>query len=559
MCGTEVSARRALERVFELAGESASGWWVLNTTAVHVPNGNTDLDLLVGIPNTGLLIVEVKGWTAFDVNDEGKWSFERRPGKFESAGTGPYAQAERCEYLLLDLLDLLRGSKDLPMGDLPKIGSAVLFGRLHSSTTALPVLNRQRTLFRDTFCPSDMTEQQALKILSRLRAKLQEQFSPNRRTDNGVARLHNVYDCLRPLCSVRCGLAAFADESQIRIDALTEVAFEERASMYSGTRLYVEGAAGTGKTVLALKLAVERARLSGRPAIYVCYSTLLAQEVRQTPWIQQENVIIGTPEDLLESVGRSDLVEAAVDNETQALFAAQNAAALLGLPVPVGRPRAYLDDPVFVEGLVRAMADAEIDSAAVVIDESQDFSDSMIEGLSTLAGPNDLVGVFVDPRQTTRRERALQAWKRPLCVDGGDVFTLTRNYRNGDRIIDVVESEFNIGYERPPRGASPAEVRIERYRSAKELPELVNGVVRSLKEDGLDPTVIVTGVQAAELTALVELGTNPQDVDAFKGLERRCVVLVQGAASNPLDPNREDVYVGLTRATTVLFVVRQER
>jgi hypothetical protein len=558
MCGSELDARRALQDVFQSAGSAADGWWVLNTISVGVAQGNTDLDLLVGIPNVGLLIIEVKGWTSFEVDDYGKWSYPKARGRQE-VGDGPYKQAEREEYLLLHLLSDLRGQQSLSNGDLPKVGSCVLFGNLDSSIAEMSAINKPRTLYRDTFCPTrTMTENDATTILQRLRSILTSQAQPVRSTSNTQSRLNEIRQLLSPLCSVR-GLSIFLESSQIRIESLSEAALGERALAYEGNLLYVEGAAGTGKTCYALKLAVERSRGSGQLALFVCFSKRLAAEVRETPWLTSENVLIGTPEEILEHYGGQALLQDFLDQDIAATEAANQASALIGISVPTSLPRAYLESSKFAEALVAAVADSGVEFSAVLIDEAQDLYEPLLDGLSSLIDNQGLFAVFADPRQTTRRERSGLPWSKPSSLLNSDDQHLKMNYRNGDRIIDAVEHEFDINYGRPPRGAPPAEVLIETYRSVEEIPHLVSHVMEEMTTQGLNPVLLISGVQERELNALTSIGVEPIDVDEFKGLERKCVVLLLGPNPSPLDPNREDLYVGLTRATTYLIVIRRQK
>lgn len=557
-CGTELTARRAIEKLINAAGTAGEGWWALNAVSVRTTDGNTDVDVLVGIPNVGLLIVEVKGWTQFSVDHEGKWSYRGAQNTTVEAGDGPFKQAERQEYLLLKLLVSLRDRRKLSTGELPKIGSCVLFGNLMSKAPNLPPLDQPRTLFRDTLCHDHLDETTAKNTLAHLRKTLTNQYNPSRPTNNGAERLGEVQETLSPLCSVK-GMSVFADDSQIRLDAIAEAALGEKASMFTGSRLYVEGAAGTGKTVYALKLALERSRASGRPALYTCFSRRLAEEVRATPWIDANLVMIGTPEELLERFGGRATLEGFLREEENAAEAARRTAELMGTDLAETPPRAYLENPSFAEALVDAVADSQVEFSAVVVDEAQDLADDLLDGLSSLVSMSDLFAVFADPRQTTRRERALRPWRMPTSLEGGTSLTFTCNYRNGDRIIDTVENEFSIGYARPPRGASPAEVRIEEYVSANEIPSLVAHLVTELRDEGLEPEVLVSALQSKERDELTALSVSTTEVDEFKGLERQCIILIQGPHPNPLDPNREDSYVGMTRATTVLTLVRRQQ
>ena len=559
MCGSERDARRAVENAINSSSDGFEDWWVLNSIEVRGPKGNTDVDVLVGVPNIGLLIVEVKGWTSFDVDDQGRWTYLGKGGRPVDAGDGPYSQAHRQEYLLLELLTSLRNQGVLSKGPLPKIGSRVLFGNLDSHTQGLTELQRVETLFRDTFCPAGhATQESGRELLNRLRQALATRAKPNRDMENSKERLNEVRRALSPCCSVK-GLASFVNASQIRMDELTEGALGELAAWYDGSKLYVEGAAGTGKTCFALKLAVERSQRTGRQALYICFSKRLAEEIRDTPWIREENVRVGTPEDLLEQLGDLGLLSEFEQGEQQAAEAARQAFELMGITPTESFPRAYLESSDFSDALINAFIDSEHDFCALVVDEAQDLPEELLRALSVIVGPDDLFAVFADPRQTTRRERSGLPWARPLFMDDAEQRVLKRNYRNGDRIIDHVEKEFEIGYGLPPLGASPAEVVIEEYRVASDVTESVRMVVAGLKQGGLEPTILTAGVHVQSLADLQDLGTEVADVDDFKGLERKCVVLALGPDVNPLDPNREDLYVGLTRATTHLTVVRPQR
>jgi hypothetical protein len=559
VCGKESDARRVVEDAIRLAGAAAEGWWVLNSIEIRESKGNTDLDLLIGIPNVGLLIVEVKGWTAFEVTQNGEWFYSGRAGQRISATQGPYKQAHREEYLLLDFLSTLRSRGKLTTGPLPKIGSQVLFGNLDSDASGILEIHRIDTLFRDTFCPgTPMTEGFAHDLLNRLRNALLDRAKPDREMLNSKQRLQEVRDLLNPLCSVR-GLGSFLDHAQVRLDELAETGLGERAAGYDGTRLYVEGAAGTGKTCFALKLAIDRSRQSGRQGLYVCFSTRLAEEVRTTPWVASENIAVCTPEELLSMLGRENELDKLRALEANASAAAQRTAELLGTSIPDILPRAYLDSDAFSNCLLECLIEASPNFCAVVIDEAQDLPDLFISSLEACVASDDLFAVFADPRQTTRRERSGLPWQKPAFTVHSDQQTLLRNYRNGDRIIDHVEHEFRIGYHRPPFGAAPAEVTVDFYQSASELTYLAKRTVSSLRDVGLDPTVLVAGVNQTTREMLEDLDIQVADVDEYKGLERKSIVLVLGPDLNPLDPNREDLYVGLTRATVNLNLLCTNR
>ena len=131
MCGSEISARQAIEKVIEVAGRDANGWWVLNTIPLR-EDRNSDADVVVGIPGAGLLILEVKGWTSFSVDDAGRWSRPGPGGVRTDAKDGPFEQARRQEYLLKQLIERCMREQALATGAIPRVGSGVVFGNLTS-------------------------------------------------------------------------------------------------------------------------------------------------------------------------------------------------------------------------------------------------------------------------------------------------------------------------------------------------------------------------------------------------------------------------------------------
>ena len=93
------------------------------------------------------------------------------------------------------------------------------------------------------------------------------------------------------------------------------------------------------------------------------------------------------------------------------------------------------------------------------------------------------------------------------------------------------------------------------YANANPFQHVIKNELDRLREAGLDPVVLKTGTSIEQDEALKALGVEAHSVDSFKGLERKAVILALGSHRNPLDPNDEDLYVGLTRATVLLSIV----
>jgi hypothetical protein len=228
---------------------------------------------------------------------------------------------------------------------------------------------------------------------------------------------------------------------------------------------------------------------------------------------------------------------------------------LMGHELNPAAARAYLGAEAFWERLVDGVADSGAEYAAVVVDEAQDLWEPAFAYLSSIVASNGTFAVFVDPQQTTRRERAGLTWEQPRSTLGGQTLRLDCNFRNGDQIIDAVEKRFRIEYQRPNRGAPPGELLLLSYSNSDPLSEVVARRHAELRRADLDPVVLVSGIDGDDLAKLSAKGIVAIPVESFKGLERRAVILALGRSTSPIDPNDEDLYVGMTRATVLLAVV----
>ncbi len=557
MCGTEIEARQAIEMTIEAAGNDANGWWVLNTIPLRETQ-NSDADVIVGIPSAGLLILEVKGWTSFAVDSHGRWSRPGARGVQKDMGDGPFAQASRQEYLLKELIERCMESQDLAVGAIPRIGSGVVFGNLTSQEADQSgwANDSRFALFRDTLCPNRQpSKNEANQILARLRALLQANPTPPKKVDNGAKRLEQIFKLLNPRRRVS-GLDAFVAKSHESLNQLAETAMSATAEVLGGNRLYVEGAAGTGKTVLALQIGLRQSQIKGRPSLFLCSSPRLAAEIREVEQVGEGTVEIFTPEELLAAVAGQEALVQFEEDEVAAAEARSAVAELTGLEtdVPPLQRRAYLGTVSFWEEMTVGVDSAGREYAAIVVDEAQDLWEPAFSYLSALAA-DSMFSIFVDPNQTTRRERAGLPWIRPDSMTSAQHLKLKRNFRNGDKIIDAVEDRFAIGYELPPRGAVPAEINVLRYTNADPFQQVIRDELSQLRAAGLDPVVLKTGTSIEQDEALSSLDIESHYVDAFKGLERKAVILALGTHYSPLDPNDEDLYVGMTRATVLLSIV----
>jgi hypothetical protein len=339
-------------------------------------------------------------------------------------------------------------------------------------------------------------------------------------------------------------LLAEAEEREARADRLTV----EQATILQVTRLLhrveVRGGAGSGKTVLAMTQAKELTRGSpDRPSqrvALICYSLGLAswfERYMETVPRRHRPAFVGTFEDLARYVGVEQFG---------------------------GR-----DEPDFWEKrLPREMAGLAADLPdgkrfdAIVVDEAQDFADDWWTPIMRTLRDEETGGLYA---YSDENQRVFARFGRPpvplapLVLDH-----CLRNTRQ------VAEAFMPLAPMRMyARGGDGPEVTFIPC-AAEDALEVADDQVEALLDDWRpeDVALLTTGTRHDEQAARQEqLGQRGYwdtfwDEDqvfyghvlGFKGLERRVVVLCVNDHSVK-ERSRERLYVGLSRATDQLVVV----
>lgn len=308
-------------------------------------------------------------------------------------------------------------------------------------------------------------------------------------------------------------------------------------------RIFVRGAAGTGKTFVASRWAA-RALRRGERTLFVCYNKFLGEEIARrmdASADEQENLPALR-------VGSFHAV----------------ANAILGSYAPAV-PQAA-DQEFWDTAHARALTDnkAHIQERydTIIIDEGQDFKPSWFDALQGFLEDPDNGRFFVmaDEKQTIFAD----GWQPPK---GYTTLTLTKNVRNTQRISSVVR-RFG-GAEAMESSPAGPEVEFTRVGGMKEVRKAVGRSITSAVEVmGIPRSQIVVLVPhradrdtlLAEPIGGIELSRwNDRDEDKIlcetiqstKGLERSAVILVN------LDeaPDATLTYIGASRAVAFLSVV----
>ncbi|NLE97191.1 MAG: nuclease [Propionibacterium sp.] len=487
-----------------------------------------EADLVVVMPEVGVVVVEVKG-AGIGYDDDG-WSMQHRGGREQ---VDPVAQARDARYALQGYVESDRRWADSSR-------SPIRFA--HAVVTPFTSLGIDFDLPE---CPRWMIhDKNDLADLAARLADIPLGFETHRRPPT-----QDDCDIIVEILTAR-GTNAVpsvvddADERQSRADRLTQ----EQAMILGVTRLLnrveVRGGAGSGKTVLALaqaqQLSAGRDGRQRQRVALLCYSIGLAsyfQREVQTWQYNHRPAFVGTFEALANAWG-----------------------------IPSGTR----DDPGFWEHelpLLMAERAAGLPPGqrfdAFVVDEAQDFAESWWRPIiGALSDEND-GGLFV---YSDENQALFERFGRPPVPLVPLV--LDHNLRNTKQIAEVFRPLAPLRM-RLQGGDGPEVSHV--HADPDDAIAVADDQVEALFDEGWEAghiALLTTGRRHPEQVALQEMdgqeGYWEQFWDddlvfyghvlGFKGLERRAVVLcVNEDGTRPRF--RERMYVGLSRATDRLIVV----
>lgn len=531
-----------------LAEQLGSDYAILHSVAwISRPGGSGpregETDILIAHPTRGLLAIEVKGgrvsldyrtrtWVSIDAND------------VTHDIKNPFDQARRGKFALLEKLRESLAWKRLNIGRftlgyavfVPDVGDG---SQLRGPDAPVEVIGDRR----------DLSDLNAWVERAFAYWKSEERFCKQIGT-RGVDALVALFAravSTSPLLSAR-----ISDEDDARL-VLTNRQAEILDILRRQRRVMIAGGAGTGKTLIAREKAVRLAS-EGMQTLLLCYNRGLADYLREQ-CAGIEGLDVATFHQVCHrwinrvktKIGRDLLAEARADLPGAHEFDYQMPMALAVAVDTLG--------PIY---------------DAIVVDEAQDFGDEYwlpVEML--LTRPNEaMLYVFLDENQDIyRRSANIPVPSEPMVLD--------RNCRNTDAIHAAAYSHYRGTAVEPPEIIGVSVDRIlasDLEKQAKSICALVTKLVVDedvppheiaiLLCDPVDRPARERVLQKLPIPAAVKLGRvedfgpsrlTVDTVARFKGLER-AVIILWAFDTCDVNRDRETLYVGMSRAKSVLFI-----
>ncbi len=469
-----------------------------------------ETDFVIFNPQKGIICIEAKAGLVKYENNTWKYG----SGKIMKHG-GPYNQAAANKW---DLFETIRNSRIRDIVNRCKFYHAVWFPEVSSSELSgkrFPAdFERQLTLTFD-----DLSAPQA-KIDEIFGIELKNHIQTNLR-ENDVK--HLLQEIICPEFNV---FPSIGFENEIR-----KIKFHRLLSEQEGILNYlieqrtavINGAAGTGKTMIAVKKA-QRHAMNGEKVLFLCYNS---------------NLRVFLDENYRDSN---------IDYFTIAGFACK----LCSSSKPdYKKASEYLED-MYLTG--------DFPYTHVIVDEGQDFGYEDLEEADILQLMQDIIMdndsdlgtfyVFYDKLQL------VQGRQVPKCITDADCkLTLYRNCRNTENI--AITSLRPIS-ERTPKlfeGAIkglPAKLHF--LGNEGSICEKVDEAMEQMRREGITDIVILTCVTEEKsmlfpyLTEGKYKGKNFSTCRKFKGLEADAIIMIDISEDTFDENHRLLYYVGTSRA-----------
>ena len=552
----------AERRVFHLLATDpdTNGWTVLHSLGLarRTTGPYGEIDFVVIIPDEGILCLEIKGGRVSCEN--GIWRTMDRYGNIAELRKSPFMQARDSMFALRrKIIDHFgQGSSESHC--------PIVFAVMFPDVVCPPVTPEFERL--DVIDANDLRRPMSSSIDGIVRNRLRE-FQPRIGERYPTpSQLRSILAYLRPDFDLVVAKSVSLARTEARLMSLTEEQYARLDELEENPRCFFEGAAGTGKTLLALEYA-RRAKKTGARVLLVCFNRLLGDWLK----LQTEGtgITAGTwHETLREIIASSSVGEEFSEHERTAL----NKEDLVTL---------FEELYPFYGEIALEELDTPFD--ILVMDEAQDlFGQATLDLMNrTIRGgfAGGTWGIFGDFTRQSLYDNPSGSMVDLSEYSGHFVKAkLTLNCRNTRRIAE--ETAIVGGFSTPPyklghEAGMPVEHRYWKtpYNLVKTLTETIN----RLASDGVpvDDVMILSprrlensALAAVEHICDVPLVDCSRTLDAtqrcirfstihsFKGLESQVVVMVD---IEKVDDDRSQslLYVGMSRARSLLILMIHER
>ena len=502
-----------------------------------------EVDFLVCASNLGVFALEVKGGRIS--RKDGVWVYTDKYGVEHEKVRGPFEQASESMYSIKDELskkDISKNAKN------SLCGYGVMFPDIEYVNSDIDINQKEIFDKRDGQFVGRYIKRLAEYNKNKFKEKKVFVVYPTEENINEIVKaLRSDFDKALPLTTK----LEYAENSLL---TLTEEQYKCVDGLSMNKRCLINGPAGTGKTVLAIKNVKESVAL-GKKVGFFCFNMLLEKELKRHFDNSEETkpLYIGSLTNYLEQLVRKyDLYDFNKMDNPSVFY--KKELPLLAL------------DAITIEGV-------KFDK--IVIDEAQDLmTDEYLMVIDVLLNGGLKKGewfFFGDFDFQTINNREISGEKVvELLEDNANfaIFNLTINCRNTPNIQKEMNKVFGTNTQSLNKDANMPEVEYINFVEQVDEAVLLENKIKELVKKGVKPSEITIlsafkfDKSVASRITKYKIDKAGEDTDnityssiqGFKGLENKVIIL-----TDILTYNKPDLmYVAMSRARSMLIVFEVE-
>ena len=554
----------AEQRIFTLLRDDSAtrDWTVLHSLGLarRVGGPYGEIDFVVIIPSEGIVCLEVKGGPVFC--QSGEWQTIDGQGNLAVLKKSPFMQARDGMFALRESV-LQKFGDGAPESRCP-LGSAVVFPDV-ACPPRTPEFERSDVI--DYYDLKDPISKSIMRVAHRRLREFQPREGNRHPTPPEVKAIRQF---LRPNFDMVVAKGVSIGRTEAKLLRLTEEQYDRLDELEANPRCLFVGAAGTGKTLLALEHA-RRAERSGFKTLFVCFNRLLST------WLQEQTKELDITVGTWHAIERQLILKSSFEEEFLKEEQKERESGNLG---------ALFKDlyPLYGEAALDELG-APFD--VLVMDEAQDLSDRHTLKVLNLALRNGLANgrwaIFGDfTRQALYGETLNPVEVLSQYSEHFVRAKLTLNCRNTRKIAE--ETSILAGFERPPfRVGVKTGLPVEHiyWKTPSDLIMSVEVVVENLVKQQTPPdSIVLLSPRRLEKSSLAEsekiAGFPVIDISShnmrlpssnalkfstihsFKGLESQVVIVLDIDAVDG-EQQQSLLYVAMSRARSLLILMINKR
>lgn len=517
--------------------EKCNDWVIFHSYGIenHIYKKHGEIDFIVVAPNYGVFILEVKGGEIS--KKDGRWTYTNRYGVEHTKSESPFDQAKSGMYSVLEQLSLTKGRR---FNNEFIWGYGVMFPDIDYNIESLEY-NKEQVFDKRNH---NNIRDYIINLSKYYREK--EKFEKTVPLTSYAAE--EIINILKTDFTTEINIVDSIEISNNIIYELTEQQYHFVKGLTYNERCLIHGGAGTGKTVLATKVAKDEIA-KGKSVALFCYNLHLSEKLKADLGDIPSNCYVGSFTQFLEQlVVKHNLVNIQ-EIENLSLFYKEE---LPCLALEALEKERILFDYIVIDESQDLVNDYYFDILDLILDKG------ISKGEWCAFGDFEIQTIY---NRNVTLENVIKSLEQRNCSFAKFELPLNcRNTLNIQKTMKKVIPTYNTLTLN--QDANSPKVKHIKYQKEEELISKLNDEIRKLINKGIVkkdiivlspytlPDYMFKSVNGLCKYSLDAKGIRSSTIHAFKGLESKVIILIKIYNKVP----KELIFTGCSRAKALLYI-----